>query len=97
MQSVTPQNYNPNDLFDALIKRLQLSSDNALSKRLSMARHVVENIRRGRIPLAASLLLAIQQQTGISIDELRRLMGDRRAKFRLACQQARCVSRTKKP
>ena len=86
MQSLTPQNFNPNDLFDALAKRLQLTSDYALSKRLSLARPVVANIRQGRIPLAASLLLAIQQQTGISIDELRRLMGDRRAKFRLACQ-----------
>lgn len=95
MQSVTSQNFNPNDLFDALIKRLQLSSDQALSKRLCLARHVVVNIRQGRIPLAASLLLSIQQQTGISVDELRRLMGDRRAKCRLMCQ-ARFASRAGK-
>jgi hypothetical protein len=86
MQSITPKNFDPNDLFDALIKRLQLTSDHALCKRLSLARQVVANIRRGRIPLAASLLLSIQQQTGISVEELRRLMGDRRAKFRLACK-----------
>lgn len=74
--------YNPNRLLDALLQRLGLQSDNALSRKLKVARGVIAGIRRGRLPVGASLLLWMHEATGIAIEELRRMLGDRRAKFR---------------
>jgi hypothetical protein len=75
--------YSPNRLLDALLQRLGLRSDNALSRKLKVARRVITNIRCGRLPVGASLLLWMEEATGITIAELRRMLGDRRAKVRL--------------
>jgi hypothetical protein len=75
--------YNPNRLFDALIKRMGLENDGALSRKLRVATQVISNIRHGRLPVGASMLIWINEATGISICELRELMGDRRATCRL--------------
>jgi len=76
--------YNPNHLLDALMQHLGISSDGALSRRLKIARDVIANIRRGTVPVCASMLLWMQEASGIDVNELRRLMGDRRAKYRLS-------------
>jgi hypothetical protein len=75
--------YSPNRLLDALLQRLGLRSDNALSRKLKVARRVITSIRCGRLPVGASLLLWMEEATGITIAELRRMLGDRRAKVRL--------------
>lgn len=84
-QAVSTERYDPNRLFDTLMKKLGLSSDKALSKKLKIAKDVILNIRAGCIPIAASMLLWISEVTGISIHELRNALGDRRAKFRPNC------------
>lgn len=76
--------YNPNHLLDALMQHLGISSDGALSRRLKIARQVIANIRRGTVPVCASMLLWMQEASGIDVNELRRLLGDRRAKYRLS-------------
>ncbi|MGH8808992.1 MAG: hypothetical protein ACREX0_14055 [Noviherbaspirillum sp.] len=81
--------YNPNRLLDTLLQTLQLRDDSALSRKLRVATNVIQNIRHGKIPVAASMLIWMHEATGISIDELRRLMGDRRASFRPAYVVAR--------
>jgi hypothetical protein len=81
--------YNPAALLDALAQRLQLNGDHALSRKLKVAKHVLANIRRGTLPICASMLLWMHEASGISIDELRRLMGDRRA----TCRPRACLSR----
>lgn len=83
-QDPTPSIYNPNHLLNTLIVRLGLASDGALSSRLRVARHVVANIRYGRLPVCASMLLWMQEASGMSIHELRRLMGDRRSTCRVS-------------
>jgi len=75
--------YNPNHLLNALTEHLHLTNDNALARHLKVARQVIEGIRSGRLPIGGTLLLMISQETGISVDTLRFLMGDRRARFRL--------------
>ena len=75
--------YDPAALLDALAKRLQLNNDHALSRKLKVTQQVISNIRRGTFPVGASMLLWMHEASGISIDELRRLMGDRRATCRL--------------
>lgn len=84
-QEEVPQSaYNPNQLLNALRDRLGLSSDGALSRRLRVAKTVIEKIRCGQLPIGASMLMWMHEATGISIDELRVLLGDRRAKYRPA-------------
>ncbi len=78
-----PPVYNPNRLLDAVLQHLQLDSDNALSRQLKVAENILIAIRRGCMPVGASMLLWLHELTGISIHELRNLMGDRRAKCRL--------------
>lgn len=84
IQAARPSSYDPNKLLNTLMARLGLSSDGALSCKLKIARDVLGDIRNGRIQVGGSMLLWMQEATGIGIDELRRLMGDRRAKCRLS-------------
>jgi hypothetical protein len=76
--------YNPNHLFDRLIDKLQLKNDAALSRALEVAPPVISKIRHRRLPVGASLLIRMHEMTGMSVLELRDLMGDRRAKYRCA-------------
>lgn len=82
-QAATFSSYNPNKLLNTINARLGLSSDGALSHKLKVARNVIGDIRAGRLQVGGSMLLWMHEATGLSIDELRRLMGDRRAKCRL--------------
>lgn len=76
--------YNPNRLLDALLQHLNLRTDDALSRRLKVARSVLRRIRTGELPVCGSLLLWMEDASGIGIAELRRLLGDRRARMRPA-------------
>lgn len=76
--------YNPNRLLNALLQHFGLRSDDALSRRLRVARSVVRRIRSGELPVCASLLLWAEEASGIDIAELRRLLGDRRRRMRPA-------------
>ena len=75
--------YDPNRLLDTLTQRLGVNSDKALSQKLKMNKTLVARIRQKRLPLGASLLMGIHEATGISIPELKKILGDRRSKFRL--------------
>jgi len=74
--------YNPNSLLDALIKQLELKNDAALSRRLGVAPPVISKIRHFRLPIGASLLIRMHEETGLAIRELRGMMGDHRTNFR---------------
>lgn len=82
-QAAIQHTYDPNHLLNTLITHLGLSNDGALSRKLKIAGNVIRDIRHGRIPVCGSMLLWMHEATGISINELRRLLGDRRAKCRL--------------
>lgn len=75
--------YDPNRLLDTVLARLGVNSDKALSRKLQVADSVISRIRSRRLPVAASLLLWISECTGASIQELRQILGDRRAKARM--------------
>lgn len=79
--------YDPNHLLDTLIKRMTLKNDAALSRALEVAPPVISKIRHNRLPVGASLLIRMHEVSGLSIKELRELMGDRRAKFRISDKQ----------
>jgi hypothetical protein len=71
-------------LLDHLRARLGLRSDSALAGALRVAPPVISKIRHHRLPVGASLLIRMHEETGMEIKELRALMGDRRKHFRTA-------------
>lgn len=81
---ISHTNYNPNRLLDTLSLHLDVNSDRALSRKLKVTEDVISNIRSGQFPVSGSLLLWMQEASGLDIDELRRLLGDRRTKSRLS-------------
>jgi len=81
--------YDPNRLLDALIEKMNLKNDAALSRMLEVAPPVISKIRHRRLPIGASLLIRMHECTDMSIRELRDLMGDRRMKYRLSDAQGK--------
>lgn len=79
--------YDPNRLLDALIEKMKLKNDAALSRALEVAPPVLSKIRHRRLPVGASMLIRMHELTDISIRELREMMGDRRDKFRISPAQ----------
>jgi plasmid maintenance system antidote protein VapI len=79
--------YNPDNLLDTLIERLRLKNDAALSRALEVAPPIISKIRHRVLPISASMLIRMHEASGLSIADLRMLMGDRRAKFRMSDKQ----------
>ena len=87
MNAPTQTRYDPNMLLAALIKRMRLKNDAALSRALEVAPPVISKIRHRRLPIGASLLIRMHEVCELSISDLRILMGDRRGKFRISDKQ----------
>lgn len=81
---LSQQTYDPNRLLDTLLERLNLKNDAALSRALGVAPPVISKIRHGRLPIGASMLIRMHEETGLNIRELRDLMGDRRNRLRIS-------------
>ena len=79
--------YDPNNLLESLIEKLNLKNDAALSRALEVAPPLISKIRHRRLPVGASLLIRMHEVSALSIKDLRELMGDRRTKFRISDKQ----------
>lgn len=79
--------YDPNNLLETLIQKLNLKNDAALSRALEVAPPLISKIRHRRLPVGASLLIRMHEVSQLSIKDLRELMGDRRTKFRISDKQ----------
>lgn len=79
--------YDPNRLIDTLLTKFNLKNDAALSRKLEVAHPVISKIRHLNLPVGASLLIRMHEETDISIRDLRALMGDRRDKFKASPDQ----------
>ena len=66
--------YDPNRLLDAIIAKLRLKNDAALSRVLEVAPPVISKIRHNTLPIGATLLLRMHEESEFSIRELRELM-----------------------
>jgi plasmid maintenance system antidote protein VapI len=86
---ISPQDFNPDNLLNALIKKFNLKNDAALSRTLEVAPPVISKIRHRRLSVGASLLIRMHETSGISIQDLRDLMGDRRMKYRFGGAQGK--------
>lgn len=74
--------YSQARLLDALLDHFHLERDSELARRLDMPRSFICRLRKGQSPVGAALLIRMHDESGISIKELRRLLGDRRKRFR---------------
>ena len=66
--------YNPNRVLDAIIDKLQLTNDAALSRALEVAPPVISKIRHTTLPIGATILIRMHEISDFSIRELRELM-----------------------
>lgn len=73
--------YDPNKLFDTLIKQLGLKNDAALARLLEVSPPVISKVRHRNLPVGATLLIRMHEISELSIKDLRSLMGDHRTKF----------------
>ena len=76
--------YNPNHLLDVIRGKMQLKNDAALSRALEVGPPTISKIRNHYLPIGASMLIRMHELTDIPIRELRDLMGDRRARYRMS-------------
>lgn len=78
------EGYSPNHLLDSMLEKLGAKNDAALSRKLEVLPPVISKIRHHRLPVGASLLIRMHEISGMSIRDLRDLLGDRRTKYRVS-------------
>jgi len=66
--------YDPNRVLDAIMEKLHLKNDAALSRALEVAPPVISKIRHRTLPIGATILLRMHEVSNFSIRELRALM-----------------------
>jgi hypothetical protein len=66
--------YDLNRVLDAVIQKLKLKNDAALSRVLEVAPPVISKIRHNTLPIGATILLRMHEVSDFSIRELRALM-----------------------
>lgn len=76
--------YDPNKVLDAIIEKLNLKNDAALSRALEVAPPVISKIRHRTLPIGATILLRMHEVSEFSIRELKALMGVEIAPFNAA-------------
>jgi hypothetical protein len=70
--------YDPDLLLDTLMRLLGVRNDRQLAIRLGVQPSQICKIRKRNLSVAASLLISMHEETGLSLRQLRALMGDYR-------------------
>lgn len=78
---VEQSNYTPNQLLDTLMEKLAVNSDAALARVLDIPPSTISKIRHKQVSVNSALLLAAHDATGLTIRELRLLMGDVKTRY----------------
>ena len=66
----------PNMLLDALRDRMKVKNDAALCRALGVPPPVISKIRHRRLPVGVTILVRMHEKSGLSIQELQRLLGN---------------------
>lgn len=78
------EEYDPELLLNSLMERMHLTAESELAKRLRMDKRLLGQIRERRLQISGSMLIQMQEASGITIAELRRILGDKRSRSRMA-------------
>jgi hypothetical protein len=73
-RSAEPPSFVPNKLLDTLIERMQLKNDAELSRRLGVPAPVISQMRHRKLPVGATMLLRMHEESNIPIAELKELL-----------------------
>lgn len=93
MNEVTTTNdYAPGRLLDSLRSWTNCTTDRMLARLLCISQRALRQIRTGKFPLQPSMLISMAECAGKSVDELRRVLGDRRARARMHTIAAASIS-----
>lgn len=63
------------DLLDKIRQQLALKNDAALACELKISACNLSKVRNGKMPVGASILVRIHDATGLSLNQIRELMG----------------------
>jgi plasmid maintenance system antidote protein VapI len=88
-----PGEINSNSLIDALLDRFSLKNDAALCRILNISPALISKLRHKKTRITADLLITMHEFTGLSIKELRNLMGDLRPNFEINERADRTIER----
>lgn len=80
---VKTNRYDPNHFLNCLIEMTGVANDAKLARRLKVSPRIIKMMRERTISISASMMMWLHDATGLTIEELRGLLGDRRAKHRL--------------
>lgn len=83
--------YDPGLFLDWLIRQLYLANDAQLARTLKIDRKLLARIRDRREPISGSMLMGMQEATGIPVERLRTMLNDRRRTCRMAGRSNRGV------
>ena len=75
------KSYAPDKFIDTLSKRLKIKNDAEFARQMGIPSSMLSRMRHRIIPISATILLNIHEQTNIPIKKLRRMMGDKRPLF----------------
>lgn len=78
---VARDGYTPNLLLDTLMEKLGAKSDAALARILAVPPSTISKARHKLVAVNSDLLLSAHELTGMSIRELRDLLGDTHARY----------------
>lgn len=70
--------YDPASLLNTVMRLLCAKNDRQLATRLGVQPPQICKIRKRRVPVTPALLICMHEETGLSLRELRTLMGDYR-------------------
>ena len=76
------RSYDPNNLLDKVAENLNVADDAELARALELSRPLIGRIRLGKLRVGGTILLRMQELSGIPIQKLRSILGDRRSRFR---------------
>lgn len=75
--------FEPAKLLDIIKEQFRLQTDSELAQLLNMTSPQISRIRHCGVPLSASALIKIHEISGLPIERLKKLCGDRRASQRV--------------
>lgn len=81
-KNVLNQSYDPSRLLAALSHQLHIESDKKLAKTLGFSAGIIAGLRAGRMAITPTMYLQMQEKTGLPVETLRSLSGDRRHRHR---------------
>lgn len=74
--------YDPSRLLAALARELKIDTDRKLAKTLGFSAGIIAGLRAGRLSITATMYLQIQEKSGLPLQALQALSGDRRRRLR---------------